>query len=270
MNQMMSFAAMGEDVVLWRALKHRSGGYFVDVGANHPIGTSVTKWFSDNGWSGVNIEPIPNLLAMFHSDRPRDLNLNVGIARQEGVLEFFQVDDDLQRSTFDVELADNYKKNGRSVSTHSIPVVTLQSIIDDHGIGHIDFLKIDAEGFEEQVIQSIDLTRSRPSVIVGEGADGQTNKWPAILEANNYRMAFFDGINRFFVADECWDELGPSMQYPACPNDNYLVYSVELERNEYMRQISELQAEANRLRHEIESKPDRGVLRRVGARIRKR
>ena len=75
----VSFAQQGEDVVLWRALRHRPPGFFIDVGAHHPVGSSVTKIFSNAGWRGVNIEPLASLIPLFDEDRPNDINLAVGI-----------------------------------------------------------------------------------------------------------------------------------------------------------------------------------------------
>jgi peptide methionine sulfoxide reductase MsrB len=54
---MISYAQNFEDIILWRALKNIKNGFYVDVGAGDPVNHSVTKWFYDQGWSGVNIKP---------------------------------------------------------------------------------------------------------------------------------------------------------------------------------------------------------------------
>ena len=69
----VSFAQNGEDIVLWRALRHIRTGVYVDVGAADPIDDSVTKAFYERGWRGVNVEPVPAYAELLRQDRPRDL-----------------------------------------------------------------------------------------------------------------------------------------------------------------------------------------------------
>ena len=221
-EQLIGWAANGEDVVLWRALKGRAPGYFVDVGACHPTGDSVTQLFSLNGWMGINIEPQPPLAAMLVASRPNDINLAVGVSDQPGTLELHVVDDDLQRTTFSSDLAEIYRKEGRRVTLHPVPVMTLNKILEDHPLPRIDFLKIDAEGFEDRVLAGLDFTLHRPSVIVAEHADWTTCHFPKMLEAAGYRHVLFDGVNKYFVSNEDDEELGHLLSYPACALDRWV------------------------------------------------
>jgi FkbM family methyltransferase len=241
----ISYAQMAEDIVLWRALKHRRGGFFVDVGAHHPIGSSVTKIFSIAGWTGINIEPIPALIEHFAADRPTDVNLAIGISDVVGNLQFFDVVDDQQRSTFDRDLADMYRAEGRRVEEIAIPVTTLDSVFENYVKSEVDFLKIDAEGHEEAVIRSLNLKRWRPHVILAEGALHQQHVWPGLLEKAGYRQTLFDGVNRFFVAEEHFPELGSSLSYPACPLDDFVAY-------DHLLALNALGAERDALRDQNE------------------
>ena len=74
---MISYAQNFEDVILWRVFKDIISGFYIDVGAYHPRIDSVTKWFYDQGWNGINIEPSKEYLDRFYDERPRDLNLNL-------------------------------------------------------------------------------------------------------------------------------------------------------------------------------------------------
>lgn len=248
MDRRVSFAQMAEDVVLWRALGHRQPGFYVDVGAHHPVGCSVTKVFYTAGWRGINIEPIAPLLGLFDEDRPRDINLAVGVSEEPGQLDFFDVEADQQRSTFDAALADMYRAEGRSVITRTVPVIPLNQIFEEHVTGEVDFLKIDAEGHEESVIKSLDWATWRPHIVLAEGALHRADSWPQLLVNASYRPALFDGVNRFFVAEEHWDELHDALSYPACPLDNYDTYDDLLVRNEMQRRIAELEQENEALR----------------------
>lgn len=211
---MLSYAQNAEDIVLWRALKGVSNGFYVDVGAHHPVGGSVTKIFSDRGWRGINIEPIPHLCALFTAARPRDINLNVGIANQSGSMPFWTVVDDQERSTFNRELGEGYIREKRKVDVSTIPVERLDTLLEKHvpeGV-RIDLLKVDAEGFERQVLESVTLTRWQPSVITAE--HNYYESWEGLLWEAGYRLTMYDGLNRYYV-HESRLELEQALSLPA-------------------------------------------------------
>ena len=81
---MVSYAQNFEDVMLRRVLQDVKAGTYVDVGAQDSTVDSVTKWFYDSGWSGINIEPHPDYFAQLTRDRPRDINLKIAVADTEG------------------------------------------------------------------------------------------------------------------------------------------------------------------------------------------
>jgi len=219
----VSWAPNAEDIVLWRALGHRTPGFFVDVGACHPVDDSITKLFSLIGWRGINIEPQPYLVDMLNADRPLDINLGVGVSDTPGELELFVVEEDQQRTTFSPTLAEGYRTQGRMVTTRSVPVMTLDQILEQHPLPRIDFLKIDAEGFEDQVVRGIDLQRHRPAVILAEqGTHQQHFAFPGLLADAGYLPMVFDGVNRFFLAEEATDEVGDRLSYPACVLDRWV------------------------------------------------
>ncbi len=93
---------------------------------------------------------------MLQSERSRDINLGVGVSDKECELEYFQVPKDVALSTFSQVQAALHKQNGYDVITMKIRVVPLTSILEEHlGDRTIDFLKIDVEGLEEQVIKGL-------------------------------------------------------------------------------------------------------------------
>src|SRR5690348_6483959 len=86
---MISFAQNHEDVLLRRLFPDSTDGFYIDVGANHPVYHSVTKHFYDRGWRGINIEPVPTVFEELRAQRDRDLNLCVGVSNREGSLTFY-------------------------------------------------------------------------------------------------------------------------------------------------------------------------------------
>jgi len=85
----LSYASNFEDVLLYRCFRNVRSGFYIDIGAHHPTFASVTRWFYDQGWSGINVEPgaeIDNLRAQ----RARDVNLALAVADFEGEAVFYE------------------------------------------------------------------------------------------------------------------------------------------------------------------------------------
>ena len=219
---LVSYAPNGEDIVLWRALGHLTPGWYVDVGANDPVETSITKLFSLRGWRGINIEPLPHLIEELDRDRPDDINLRTALSDAEGELTLYVVADDLQRTTLSESLADSYRADGYQVVEQPTPVSTLDAILRDHPLPRIDFLKIDAEGMEDPIVRGLDLTVHQPLVIVAEEGSHQTYEFPSMLADAGYRELLWDGLNRFFASPAADDDLCERLSYPAGGHDGYV------------------------------------------------
>jgi FkbM family methyltransferase len=195
----VSYAQNYEDILLGRVLRDPKG-FYIDVGANHPIFHSVTKLFYERGWRGINVEPSPVVFDRLAADRPRDLNLNVGLSDRDGSLSFFDCPEQNGWSTFRPDLAEHYRGQGVAMVERSVPVTTLARVCEEHVSGPIDFLKIDAEGFEREVLLGSDFRRWRPRVLVIENSWPEV--WGPVLQGIAYKAAAFDGLNQFFVRDE--------------------------------------------------------------------
>ena len=88
---MISYAQNFEDVMLARVFGSRTDGFYVDVGAGDPVNLSVTKWFYDLGWSGINIEPNRSLFKKLSADRSRDVNLECGAGASRKHAQFMEM-----------------------------------------------------------------------------------------------------------------------------------------------------------------------------------
>ena len=201
----ISHAQNREDVLLWRALRHVRGGFYVDVGANHPSHDSVTKSFYDRGWSGINIEPLREHYEELARVRLRDVNLQVAAGAQEGEIDLY--DSDVRGlATASLEVAEARRAAGGVVRQCRVPVQRLDTILAAHAPEQIHFLKVDVEGFEASVLQGIDLTRWRPWLVVVEATKPNSQDlelgWEPLLTDSGYRFVWFDGLNRYYVADE--------------------------------------------------------------------
>jgi FkbM family methyltransferase len=219
-SKKVSYAQNQEDILLDRVFAKRSG-FYVDVGANDPVFHSVTKFFYDLGWHGINIEPNPALHARLVCARERDVNLNFGVSNAEGILTFYDVPEFHGWSSFEVAFANSYRAQGVEVLERPIAVTTLSTICEQHVHEQIDFLKIDVEGFERLVLEGFDLRRWRPRVIVMEATWPQT--WEHLILATDYRFALFDGLNRFYVRAEDAELIEP-LSTPVSVLDGFVPY----------------------------------------------
>jgi FkbM family methyltransferase len=210
LSKFISYAQNFEDVMLWRALKNYPPGSYVDVGAHDPVHFSVTKAFYERGWRGINIDAVTELVERLKKDRPEDINHALFVGVGESTIDFFQIGD-TGISTYSEEYAERHQSFGHKISKIQVEVRTLTSILQESKIDNdnFHFLKIDVEGAETDVLLGLDLEKFRPWIIVTEATEPNSTKLslafePLILD-KNYRYVYFDGLNRFYVAEERLD-----------------------------------------------------------------
>lgn len=226
----ISYAQNFEDVMLWRALQHVPQGFYIDVGANDPEVDSVTKAFYDRGWQGINIEPVPQWFMRLEQERPRDVNLQVAVGAEAGEMVFYEVPS-TGLSTGRSEIARAHEADrGYALRERIVQVETLTSIYQRLGATPVHFLKVDAEGFEEEVLEGIDFSVLRPWILVIESTRPMTpeqdhQSWEQLLLAAGYVCVYFDGLNRFYLAPEHLD-LQPHFVAPPNVFDNFTLNSV--------------------------------------------
>jgi len=148
----VTYAQNFEDVMLWRALKDIENGFYIDVGANDPVIESVTKLFYDNGWSGINIEPIKSYYIELLDQRPRDINLNCAASNSSGSISLWECDI-RGWATADDQVVAMHEANGYKGAWYEVPSFTLKEICDQHCNSQIHFMKIDVEGAEHDVLR---------------------------------------------------------------------------------------------------------------------
>ena len=170
--QKTSWSQEGEDLILDRLLGQRRSGFYVDVGAHHPFRFSNTQLFYRRGWRGINIDAMPGAMEAFRKARPRDINLELAVSSRREVLTF-HIFDEPALNTFDPELAQQRASDGngrRVLRTVELKTSPLTDILGEHLPPHqdIDFMSIDVEGFDLDVLRSNDWERYRPDFVVVE------------------------------------------------------------------------------------------------------
>lgn len=208
-----SYSQEGEDLVLARILEYLkiNTGFFVDIGAHHPTRFSNTYYFYRRGWRGINVDALPGTKKLFERMRSRDITIECGVGAQEGVLKYFAFNEPALNTFSEQEAKKKNRPPYHIVETLQIPVVTLKQILDEHMPSgtQIDFMTVDAEGFDHEVISSNDWTLYHPRVILIEllntGIENlETHPIAQLLCSQNYR-AFAKTYNTFFfVANDAF------------------------------------------------------------------
>jgi FkbM family methyltransferase len=265
--RVVSFSQNAEDVRLWRVFRYIRNGFYVDIGANDPATWSVTKLFYDAGWNGINVEPGPtyNLLV---AARARDVNVRAAVRLDSGTSDFWITYPETGLSTCHPDVHAHVPELIDRFERVTVDTVRLEQVLAEHAPDRpIQFLKIDVEGAEAEVIASSDWTRFRPAVVVVEAVATMDSRptheaWEPMLLAANYQFAVFDGLNRFYVAAEC-AELAAALAYPIGVLDRYVTTEqLELEKSRLElqaavtaadRRASKLDAEVEHLRRQLDS-----------------
>jgi FkbM family methyltransferase len=251
-----SFAQNGEDVVLWRALNRVVSGRYIDVGSNHPTVYSISFPFYTRGWRGLTIDPVHEFVEMHRAQRPGDIAVEAAITSTPGDTVTLHEIAGTGLSTLDRGISAGHEAAGWDVTDVVVPTRTLDSVLEEAGWegSDIHFMTVDTEGSEAVVLRSIDLRRWRPWVLVIEATRPGTvapahEAWePIVLEAG-YRFCLFDGLSRFYLAEE-HDDIAERLSYPACILDDFRThYDLELdaERLDAQRRAGELTARVNEL-----------------------
>lgn len=205
MDYRVSYAQNREDITLSGFLRDIKKGFYVDIGANDPNHDSVTKYFYEKGWRGINVEPIRSLWEKLEEQRQRDINVNVGVSKEEGALKFREYPRGNGLSTFSTEMQATYERDPsehtRQFVEYEVKIQPLSRILAEHKVDDIHFLKVDVEGYEYEVLASNDWERYRPWVICIE-ANHVNKDWRPLLKKQRYIKAWFDGINEYYVSAE--------------------------------------------------------------------
>lgn len=229
---MISYAQNFEDVVLHRALHDVREGFYIDLGAWEPGHDSVTKHFYDQGWSGINVEPVPELYQRLVQQRPRDQNLNVAVGSSIGEVEFQEWVGTGLSSSLPTENEAVLQTLGYEKRAYRVPVTTLAEIAKTLNGRTVDFLKIDVEGSELDVLLGAHWNTFRPRIILLEAIKPKVigvesfsyepswGDWEPILLENGYSFALFDGLNRFYHRSE-EPALHAPLSYPANAADGF-------------------------------------------------
>lgn len=206
----LSYSQEGEDLILGRIFEGRYTGFYIDVGAHHPMRFSNTYKFYLLGWRGINIDALPDSMKKFKQARPDDINIEVPISKDTSSKLTYYMFNEPALNTFDKSLADS-RNNGKPykiTEERIMQTYTLAEILKMH-MAHgqkIDFLSIDVEGLDVEVLESNDWELYRPAYIVTECFDTSLSEVRkadvnGILESKGYSL-FAKTVNSLIYKNE--------------------------------------------------------------------
>lgn len=209
-----SYSQEGEDIILsYIFIEKKTAGFYVDVGAHRPKRFSNTYFFYKKGWRGINIDAMPGSKKLFTKIRPRDINLEIAISDKKQEVTYYMFNDSALNG-FSKELSAEINSKGkyRIIDEIKMETSTLKDVLDTYLPENIeiDFLSVDVEGLDLQVLKSNDWNKYKPKVVLVESLDfsfddlGNSEIYK-FLVSKDYHLAAKTMHTLFFVND-CFRE----------------------------------------------------------------
>jgi FkbM family methyltransferase len=167
----LSYSQEGEDMILSRLFSEQTKGFYVDVGAHHPQRFSNTYYFYLQGWRGINIDAMPGSMEIFKKLRPNDINLELPIYDSQQTLTYYEFNEPALNGFCEKTSQErDGLKHYKIISKKELETYTLAEILDKYLSPNqeIDFLNIDVEGLDYQVLNSNNWEKYRPKIVLVE------------------------------------------------------------------------------------------------------
>lgn len=171
------------DIILDKIFNSKRDGFYIELGANDGLKQSNTAFFEFfRNWKGILIEPSPEAFEECKISRPNSICLNLACVSDTYIGEFIEGD-------FNGHMMSSV--NGNRLNNKNlikVKVSTLQNILDSLNINTIDFLSLDTEGYEYEVLSGLNLNKYRPKYMLIEIYNMQYDSLVKFLEENNYKL----------------------------------------------------------------------------------
>lgn len=205
-----SFSQTGEDLIITDYLLSElkldpNTIRYLDIGSNHPIKLNNTYLLSLKGATGVLVEPNPELFELLKSKRKRDIVINKGVSDVPSCLEYYMFTENKINSFSEVEANEYIGMGYKLVDRKDIEVIPVNSIFEKYG--YFDFISIDVEGLDMNIIKSIDYTKYAPRIICIETCEHNGGKYSEFedlvrfMRSNGYSVYADDMLNTMFVKE---------------------------------------------------------------------
>jgi len=164
-----SYSFGSVDLLINYYFKNKQKGVYLDVGCQHPISNNNTYLLYKKGWSGINIDLDFKSIQLFNLARSSDVNINATVSSGEFTKELFFYHDKSPINTIEKKIADY--QSAKVTEVRSVETKTLNDILTDNLINKVDYLNIDVEGHEIDVLNGFDINKFSPDIVSVEFLD---------------------------------------------------------------------------------------------------
>jgi len=199
-----SYSQYGDDLFILNTFKTLgiNKPSYIDVGCHHPYLMSNTAILYSHGCRGINIDANPELIDNFIKERPEDINLNVGVSGKAGTLKFHILNSP-GKSSFSMNQVEHYIKNMPEIEitkTIDVPAMPLMEIVNEYLDGKWpDFLDVDAEGLDFDILNNCDFSDDGPSLICVECYGEDVKKMNTMMTGRGYDVYCRLVANQFYL-----------------------------------------------------------------------
>ena len=197
--QKKSYSFNGVDLIIDYIFKSKKNGFYLDVGSQHPISNNNTYVLFKKGWKGINIDLDKKNIDLFNIVRPKDINLNYAISDTEKEVDLFYYHESSPINTLSKNVSDFQKakvSKVKKVQTKILNNILLEINLEDR----IDYMNIDVEGYEEQVLKGFDIKKYKPYVVSIEYLDLKMNKLE--FRNNDINNLLNSNLYKFFIQND--------------------------------------------------------------------
>ena len=160
----LAYSHWGIDLIITKLLNSKNKGIYIDVGCHHPFLNNHSYLLYKSGWEGINIDIDYNSIDMFNFFRKSDVNIQTAVTDHKGEVDLFFYHNRAAKNTISKEFGSDAKEQKKINSD------TLNNIIENSKFknSRIDFVSIDVEGNEMNVLNGFDLKKYKPKLILLE------------------------------------------------------------------------------------------------------
>jgi len=197
-----------EDEFLKNFFKNKLSGKYLDLGCFHPIRDNNTYQLYKKGWNGINIDMNSLSIELFNYFRPKDINLNISLARNRGTKIMYFSGDFSPLNTIDSNhlkfLNKNFNLEEKKIKLRKIQTQNINNVLKRYRFKDIDFLTIDLEGYEYEILNNLNFNIYKINLICIEilshnpKSKKNRTKILKILKKNNFKLIYKTGVNCFF------------------------------------------------------------------------
>jgi len=198
-SKKISYSLSSVDLIVDYIFKYKNDGLYIDVGCQHPISNNNTYILYKKGWNGINIDLDKKNIDLFNISRPDDTNINIAVSDKSGNVNLFYYHDGSPINTINSQNADYQKNKFKKIKL--IKSETLNKILANINFNKkVDYLNIDVEGHELNVLKGFNILKYRPSIISIEYLDYEMKQLE--LKNNNLENIINSNIYKYLIQNK--------------------------------------------------------------------